>query len=105
MGFRVMLREKGAKYSWIQKWWWCMLCCFAISLVYLHAMKGKQAALREISFRYHEMEKQLAAAMEEKEDLELRLASQNDPAWIEMVLMREIGVVPEGWMKVHFQGS
>jgi hypothetical protein len=33
----------------------------------------------------------------------LAIASQNDPAWIEMVLLREIGVVPAGFLKVHFK--
>ncbi len=100
-----MPKEKSIRFFSIQKWWWCLLCCFLISLAYLHAIKRKQAALEEISFRFRETEQQLSLAMLEKEDLELRLASQSDPAWIEMVLMREIGVVPEGWMKVHFQGS
>ena len=70
--------------SWIQKSWWVILFCAAVGLVHLHALKNRNAALRE-------------------EDLQMRIASQNDPAWIEMVLMREIGVVPEGWIKVHFK--
>jgi hypothetical protein len=40
--------------------------------------------------------------MERHKDLEDRIASQNDPGWIEMVLIRELGVVPEGFLKVHF---
>jgi len=42
-------------------------------------------------------------AMEKNEDYHLRLASQSDPAWIEMILMRDLGVVPEGFLKVHFK--
>lgn len=38
----------------------------------------------------------------EMEDLALQIRSQQDPAWVEMVLLRELGVVPEGWLKVHF---
>lgn len=49
------------------------------------------------------MEIELSQALQNKEDLQLRIASQNDPAWIEMVLIRELGVVPEGFLKVHFK--
>jgi hypothetical protein len=74
-----------------------------VSFTYLHALKNRNAALQEMAFRFYEMEKERLAISQEKEDLQLRLASQNDPAWIEMVLMREMGVVPEGWIKVHFK--
>jgi hypothetical protein len=49
------------------------------------------------------MEMEKLKAVETREDLELRIASQNDPAWIEMVLVRDLGVVPEGFLKVHFK--
>lgn len=28
--------------------------------------------------------------------------SLNDPKWVEMILMKELGVVPEGQIKVYF---
>lgn len=64
--------------------------------------RGRDAAISELSFRLQEMEKIKAIAIQEREDLQLRLHSQGDPAWIEMVLMRDLGVVPEGWIKVQF---
>jgi hypothetical protein len=42
-------------------------------------------------------------AISKKEDLELRFAAQSDPAWIEMILMKELGVVPENKIKIHFK--
>ena len=39
----------------------------------------------------------------EKQQLQLKIASQTDPAWIEMILMRDLGVVPEGYLKVYFK--
>ncbi|MBS0625033.1 MAG: hypothetical protein JSS32_03185 [Verrucomicrobia bacterium] len=89
--------------SWIQRSWWVVAFSAVVGLIYMHALKDRNAALAEISFRFQEMEKERFMVLQEKEDLQLRIASQNDPAWIEMVLMREIGVVPEGWIKVHFQ--
>lgn len=37
-----------------------------------------------------------------QEDLLREIASQNDPSWIELVLMDKLGLVPEGQTKVHF---
>ena len=97
-----MSRQKAAGFFWFQGSWWVLLFCAFVSLAYLHALKGRNAALGEMAFRFGVMEKEKMTVLQEQEDLRMRIASQNDPAWIEMVLMREIGVVPEGWMKVHF---
>jgi hypothetical protein len=82
---------------------WVLVFCLLTGFTYFQAMKGKKAQVRELAFRLTEMEKEKQVALQEKEELHLRIASQDDPAWIEMVLMRDLGVVPEGWMKVHFQ--
>jgi hypothetical protein len=100
-----MSQGKATKLSWLQQGWWVALFCSFVGLGYLHALKSRNAALDEMAFRFSEMEKERFLALQEKDDLQMRIASQNDPAWIEMVLMREIGVVPEGWIKVHFKGS
>lgn len=60
---------------------------------------------REYTVLLQEMEKAKCLANDEMEYLELKIASQEDPAWIEMILMRDLGVVPEGYLKVHFTGS
>ena len=41
--------------------------------------------------------------LQKKEDLVLKVQSQADHAWIEQVLMKELGVVPENQIKVHFK--
>ncbi len=74
-------------------------------LVYSQSMKKKNAAFAEYTFRLEEMEKEKQLASLEKEHLQMKIASQDDPAWIEMILMRDLGVVPDGYLKVHFRGS
>lgn len=56
----------------------------------------------DLTLRMQEMEKEKVAVSQEREDLALQLQSETDPAWIEMLLMKDLGVVPEGWTKVHF---
>ena len=93
---------KGTVRIFWQSSWWVILFCLTTGFVYSESVKEKKSALRELAFRLEEMEKEKAHAIQEKEDLQLRIASQSDPSWIEMILMRDLGVVPEGFLKVHF---
>lgn len=89
--------------SWLRSWWWTGAFCVCMIAIYGHKMKTQGSALREANIRLAEIERKTLAALKEKEDLALTLASQSDPAWIELVLLRQMGVVPEGFLKVHFK--
>jgi hypothetical protein len=83
--------------------WWVVAFCAITAVIHFHFIKEKKDALCHLNGRLQEMEMEKVLVLERREDLELRIASQNDPAWIEMVLMRDLGVVPEGFLKVHFK--
>lgn len=86
---------------WRKSWWVILFSCVTVVL-YSQCLKEKKAALRELRFRLEEMEKEKILTLQEREDLQARISSQEDPAWIELILMRDLGVVPEGFLKVHF---
>lgn len=88
--------------SFWKAWWWVGAFCLCSAFLYFQAVKRKKAELAETSLRLQKMEKEQMIAAIEKETLQLQIASQSDPAWIEMILMRDLGVVPEGYLKVHF---
>ena len=48
---------------------------------------------------------QLSKLQVEHEDLLLDISSHNDPAWIELILIRELGLIPEGTKKVVFTAT
>jgi hypothetical protein len=83
--------------------WWVVVFCLITGLTHFHFIKEKKEAISLLGRRLEQMEMEKLKAVETREDLELRIASQNDPAWIEMVLVRDLGVVPEGFLKVHFK--
>lgn len=99
----VGIREEYEKMSEWGRWWWVALFCATTGIVYFHSQREKNGALRNLSFRLEEMEKEKLLALSDREMLNLRIASQDDPAWIEMILMRDLGLVPEGFLKVHFK--
>ncbi len=82
--------------------WWVLVPVLSIAF-YLQAAHNRSAAWNDLSSRTQQMEMEKLLASQHHEDLMIRLQSESDPAWIEMTLMKELGVVPEGWVKVHFQ--
>lgn len=87
----------------LRSWWWVAAFCSLSVFSYFHSSAEKKQAIAELAFRIEEMSAEKIVSEQLKEELLLAVASQEDPAWIEMVLMRDLGVVPEGWLKVHFK--
>lgn len=87
----------------MRRYWWVGLFCAMALLTYHHGMKRRMGTLAELQSRLLGMQEEYLFAVQEHEDLSLQIASQSDPAWIELVLLREMGVVPEGYLKVHFK--
>jgi len=85
--------------------WWVFLFLAISSFFYFHGMYEKNLAYRELTLRFTELEQEKTIALSEREELQLQIASQTDPAWIQMMLMKELGMIPEGKSKVYFKTS
>lgn len=88
--------------SWLSRSWWVIAFVCLSSFVYLSAMHQKDLSYQELTGRLSDLEKQKAMALLQREELMLQIESQKDPAWVEMVLKRNLGLVPEGQVKVYF---
>jgi hypothetical protein len=90
------------KVKFLFRWWWVVLFVFLVSLLYKQGVHAKSAVHQSLIDRKFDLERQKVDAMQQKEELLLKLSSQNDPRWVEMTLMKGLGVVPEGQTKVLF---
>lgn len=70
---------------------------------FFSAMHKKSQICIGLEDKIKELETLKSSFLEEKEDLLLQLSSRDDKDWIEMVLKKRLGVVPEGQMKVYFR--
>jgi len=86
-----------------RKSWWVFAFLALSSIWYFHGMRQKDQEQKELQARLEALEAEKGLALEEKEELQLQIDSQGDPAWIEMTLMKNLGVAPEGQKKVYFQ--
>ena len=81
---------------------WFFLFLAAGALFYLYSIREKNQIYSEMTVKLHELEKQKKEALTSQSDLRLQIESQSDPAWVEMVLKRNLGMVREGQVKVYF---
>jgi hypothetical protein len=83
--------------------WWVLVFCFGSVALYYNGFQKKSKGCHDLQnkIRQLELERKSCAALQD--DLKLQISSQSDPAWIELTLMNQLGVVPEGQMKVYFK--
>lgn len=82
--------------------WWVWLFLLLCALGLRMATERREALHLALEAEYLEVTGRIVIAKSRQEELQLQLQSQSDPAWIEVTLMRWLGLVPEGQTKVYF---
>lgn len=82
--------------------WWVVLFGILCFMLLEQGMKTRNHEYAKLREHYVELEKQKKAALFFQEKLLLEINSQSDPAWVELILMKGLGVIPEGQTKVFF---
>ena len=102
----LLLREENScvkHLSQLKSWSW-VIAFVSISMVsFLHASKKKNEISEELHARINELSKVKRKIISENAELHQQLNSQSDPLWIEMTLMKGLGLVPEGQKKIHLE--
>jgi len=82
---------------------WFLLLLGCGGMLYFYAMGQKKRMVHEMTLTLHQLEKKKQDVLEAQGDLLLQIQSQSDPAWVEMVLRRNLGMISEGQVKVYFE--
>jgi hypothetical protein len=90
---------------WTHRSGWFFLLLAAAALFYFHSIREKNRAYNEMMAKLHQLEKEKSTVLAVQADLLLQIQSQADPAWVEMVLKRNLGMVREGQVKVYFHAD
>jgi len=72
-------------------------------MLYHKKIEAKEQILKVLTEKKETLLEEKLHSLSLQEDLLLRISSRNDPAYLELALMRGLGVVPEGQVKVHFE--
>lgn len=85
--------------------YWVIALFLFLAFFAWQRIENKRAMIRELEQTLKSVRADIQEMMYEKEDLLLQIQSQNDPKWIELILMRRLGLVPEGQSKIYFRKS
>lgn len=83
--------------------WWVILFTLACFIIYENGIESDSGQRNYLINKMSSLERDKKILLKECETLQLQINSQSDPKWIELTLMRVLGVVPEGQKKVYFQ--
>jgi len=95
------MKQKKFEYI-IIKFWWVFLFIIISFLGFDRLTKKKNKEIYNYKKNFLALEKEKNQEKEKRDFLNLRINSQNDPEWIELILMKKLGVVPKGKIKVRF---
>ena len=83
--------------------WWVILFFLVASIFYLQGIYNKNRLIQTLYKRREYLSQLKAKLEEEREELLLRIESEKDPDWIELVLKEKLGVKGEKELKVVFK--
>lgn len=84
---------------------WFYIILGVSALFFMQAIREKARAYDAMEMQLNAFEKERDEALALKGELLLQVQSQSDPAWVEMVLKRNLGMVREGQVKVYFHAD
>lgn len=87
------------------KSWWVFGFFVFVYILGLKSFKAKETLMLGLQRQVAFLTEQKDSAFKKKINLQQQIASQQDSAFVEMILMKKLGVVPEGHVKICFKKS
>ena len=83
--------------------WWVIAFILVCAIFYERSLEKREHLYQQLTEKKQLLEKEKSQALKKGQNLQHQINSQSDQSWIELTLMKELGVVPEGQQKVYFQ--
>ena len=89
----------------ILKSWWMILFFLLCYFLYDQGVRRRNCEKEQLSKKLSDLRIEKEKALKIQTELKEQIASQDDHAWIELTLMKGLGLVPEGQRKVYFRAE
>ncbi len=94
-------RIKRLEQMFVQ-WWWVVLWFLSLLTLYEMSSQTRNDEFMRLTAHREQLQRDQEQALARHADLSLQVNSQSDPDWVELVLRKGLGLVPEGQTKVFF---
>jgi len=82
--------------------WWVIVFILSCCILFEHAIYPQRREYGALLAHLRELQAEKEQALTLQDMLNRKLNSESDPAWIELSLMKGLGLVPEEQTKVFF---
>lgn len=78
------------------------MCLIILALIHGHSSEAHLQELSALRSQLSQLQQEMTQLRGKNEDLTLQINSQSDPEYVELILRKGLGLVPEGQTKVYF---
>lgn len=82
--------------------WWVILFSLLCYTWLEHEQKQQKVTFQELSMQVMELKREKIEASRTNDQLLKQINSQSDPAWVELTLIKGLGLIPKNHKKVYF---
>lgn len=83
--------------------WWVWAFALICGCLYERGMESMQEDFQKLGIHLSMLEEEKQKALQKQERLQRQIDSQSDLAWLELTLMKGLGLCPEDQRKVYFE--
>jgi hypothetical protein len=82
--------------------WWVITFVLVCTIFYEKGLEEREMLYQHLTQKLTTLQLEKQRALHQRQNLQLQINSQSDLAWVELTLMKGLGLVPDGHKKVYF---
>lgn len=82
--------------------WWVIAFILICIVTYEQGLKKRDHLYQQLTDQSLASLQEKQEVLQHQQNLQLQINSQSDLAWVELTLMKGLGLVPEGQQKIYF---
>jgi hypothetical protein len=83
--------------------WWLLAFLLVCAMFYERGLKEREEEFQKLKEQQNQLQLAKEEALATQQDLKRKINSQSDQAYIELTLMKGLGLAPEDQQKVFFE--
>lgn len=85
---------------------WYVIAFFLVGFIlYENTLENRESLHSQLHQKWKMLKKEKDSKLMLQEELEHHIKSYNDPDWIELILIKNLGLVPDGQQKIYLKNS